>query len=161
MSLMYRFYSSSRSSQVTNRSNCSAVPPITPSMPTEKPTDFTPSWKRKTRSDEGIDASIKDLLGSCFTFIQAMSERQQMVLPGILVAAVFIGGAAAESTPQPWMAAMAHVQCAPPCHPLMRTDTPDTLLELRTGHMTAWRGALPDPPYEADKRKHLGRRRLG
>ncbi|XP_075725954.1 uncharacterized protein LOC142767673 isoform X1 [Rhipicephalus microplus] len=59
------------------------------------------------------------------------------------------------------MAATAHVQCALPCHPLMRAHTPDTVLELRTGHMTAWRGALPDPPYEADKREHLGSHRLG
>ncbi|KAH6945489.1 hypothetical protein HPB50_008756 [Hyalomma asiaticum] len=84
------------------------------------------------------------------------------VLPGILAAAAFIGGAAAESTVRPWMTAMAHVQCAPPCRPLMQDGTPDTvLLELQTGHMAARRGTLPDPLYQADKREHLGGCRLG
>ncbi|KAH7958014.1 hypothetical protein HPB51_028000 [Rhipicephalus microplus] len=98
----------------------------------------------------------------CGTLLLDTNLRSFMyqVLPGILVAAAFIGGAVAESTPQPWMAATAHVQCALPCHPLMRADTPDTVFELQTGHMTAWRGALPDPPYEADKREHLGSRQL-
>ncbi|XP_075739039.1 uncharacterized protein LOC142784514 isoform X2 [Rhipicephalus microplus] len=37
----------------------------------------------------------------------------------------------------------------------------DVARAYQTGHMTPWRGALPDPPYEADKREHLGSRRLG
>ncbi|XP_037566850.1 uncharacterized protein LOC119446481 [Dermacentor silvarum] len=84
------------------------------------------------------------------------------VLPGILAAAAFIGGAAAESTVRPWMTATAHMQRAPPCRPLMRDGTPDTfLLELQPGHMPARRGTLPDPLYQADKREHLGSCRLG
>ncbi|XP_075746928.1 uncharacterized protein LOC142804169 [Rhipicephalus microplus] len=117
--------------------------------------------------DPPYEADKKEHLGrhrlGCGTLLPGTNLRCFMfqVVPGILVAAVFIGGSAAECTPQPWMAATVHVQCAPPCHSLMRADTPDALLELRTGHMTAWRGALADPAYEADKRVHLGRRRLG
>ncbi|XP_075745127.1 uncharacterized protein LOC119160104 isoform X2 [Rhipicephalus microplus] len=70
-----------RSPQATNRSNCSAVPPTTPSMPTGKPTDFTPSRKRKTCSGEDIEASIKDLLGSCSTSIQAISKKKEALQP--------------------------------------------------------------------------------
>ncbi|XP_075749937.1 uncharacterized protein LOC142814665 [Rhipicephalus microplus] len=38
------------SSQATTINNCSAVPPTTPSMPTGKPTDFTPSRSAQKQS---------------------------------------------------------------------------------------------------------------
>ncbi|KAH8035855.1 hypothetical protein HPB51_010607 [Rhipicephalus microplus] len=48
--------------------------------PTGKPTDFTPSRKRKTRSED-VDASIKDLLGSCSTSIQAIAKKKEALQP--------------------------------------------------------------------------------
>ncbi|KAH7984799.1 hypothetical protein HPB51_026919 [Rhipicephalus microplus] len=48
--------------------------------PTGKPTDFTPSRKRKTRSED-VDASIKDLLGSCSTSIQAIAKKKEALHP--------------------------------------------------------------------------------
>ncbi|XP_075730243.1 uncharacterized protein LOC142772025 isoform X1 [Rhipicephalus microplus] len=80
MSLTYHYYGSYRPSQATTINNCSAVPPTTPSMPTGKPTDFTPSRKRKTRSED-VDVSIKDLLGSCSTSIQAIAKKKEALQP--------------------------------------------------------------------------------
>ncbi|KAH7964037.1 hypothetical protein HPB51_027724 [Rhipicephalus microplus] len=48
--------------------------------PTGKPTDFAPSRKRKTRSED-VDASIKDLLGSCSTSIQAIAKKKEALQP--------------------------------------------------------------------------------
>nr|XP_037290340.1 uncharacterized protein LOC119185433 [Rhipicephalus microplus] len=51
-----------------------------PEGPTGKPTDFAPSRKRKTRSED-VDASIKDLLGSCSTSIQAIAKKKEALQP--------------------------------------------------------------------------------
>ncbi|KAL3194416.1 hypothetical protein MRX96_016209 [Rhipicephalus microplus] len=37
-------------------------------------------WKRKTRSED-VDASIKDLLGSCSTSIQAIAKKKEALQP--------------------------------------------------------------------------------
>ncbi|XP_049273378.1 uncharacterized protein LOC125759122 [Rhipicephalus sanguineus] len=150
------------------------APPCRPLMRAGMPDTFLlelqtghTAARRGTLPDPPYQADKREHLSSCRLGCGTLLGTNlrcfmYQVLPGILAAAAFTGGAATESTVQPWMAAMAHVQCAPPCRPLMRAGMPDTfLLELQTGHTAARRGTLPDPPYQADKREHLSSCRLG